>query len=841
MRNIWIMLFAALFSGTAAGTDGAAANAVDYSALSDTALSMGDLRNGAIFLDRAREGAGEEEWRKYTLKLVGILLQRGESARARTLLEEFARRYPDADRQERTIYSAELLASEGKVVAAQDELNAMLTSGSLDKELLGKALNAMGAILMRAGRYVDAADAYDRLEQIAFSPRMQFAALTRRIYALQLAGRLTTSAALLKRAGERFDSPEQAAILSRLDLCQLVAKGELTEFKKKLDAFMAAYPGARSDFLLYHALRKAGDMLLAGPVKGDHGLNAAEFYRLALDYVDTGGERRDVLRSLSNALLQEKKNAEAAEALMQYISFFAEAPDKTEVLMQAGRLFAAAGENVKALACFDRVTADGALPAALRIDAAREAAAVAEAAGLSARAESNLRYMIDHAATADLRQEGFLLLGEHSFRQKEFGRAAEAFQNAAQENGKLRDSARFWLMQSLIKLNDLTAAGKLAGELEQSADLSIRAAAAYFNAVLLDRTGKAELAKAAYLKFAATWPDSEYAGSARFEAARIAEQLKQYSQAAELYGEYAKRFPAGELAANALYRAMQCAFLAGDDEAMRRFSDRLTADYAESPFTVAALFRQVDYLRGENRYPAALAVLERISSLAKNAPEILARSAYDQAQIQARLNNPKRALALIGDLLKEYPKSAAAADAALLGGNLRANAGEYAIAAELYTRALALRGDDRQFADICKERIADCEFSAYSLNHEHQRLTQAVKLYSELAKHADPAFSTPALFKLGRSLELSGEPRAAVTTYNELLYRAVHNRKAGQSIDPVWTGKAAYAAATLLLKKGTPDGAREALRILEIAKSLNLNTGEDFDQMILDIRRKYRL
>lgn len=47
--------------------------------------------------------------------------------------------------------------------------------------------------------------------------------------------------------------------------------------------------------------------------------------------------------------------------------------------------------------------------------------------------------------------------------------------------------------------------------------------------------------------------------------------------------------------------------------------------------------------------------------------------------------------------------------------------------------------------------------------------------------------------------------------------------------DPVWTGKAGYAAALAYLKPGTPAGARNALRVTWILEELQLPTGGGFD------------
>ncbi len=834
------MLCTALLAGTAiAGAEDS--GLVDYAELSRTALSAGDLRNGSLFLEKARKRAVPEKWREYTLALADIALRSNDTAGTRRLLDEFAAGYPEDDRIERAVLAARLAAAEGQVQEACGELEALLTGGKLNNTQLGKSMNALGEIRMNAGEYLEAAEIFGQAAAIANTPEQQFTALCRRIYALQLGGRTGESAALLAEETGNFKTAERAGVRRRLWLNQLAVLGDMEAFDRQAEIITGADPDRRSDFLLSHALCTAGDK-----VADTDSARAEKYYRRALDFAG-GGSRQNILHKLSNTLLKAGKNAEAAEVLREYAGLLDRdsgrdsLEKKRMMLMQSGRLFASAGKYDEALEVFGRITSDDTWPDSARIDAAREAAAAAGTAGKPETAEKNLLYMTGVASSPDIRQEAFLLLGEHYFRQKEFGRACEAFENAAAEPGKASGKANVRLLQVCIQLKDFDKAGKLAAVLRESPDKNVQAAAWYLSAVISENTGDMQGALRQYMDFAGKYSDSEYAAVAGFNAAEVAEKLRDYKYAMELYGSFASKYHAGENAANALFRAMQCAFLAGDDDAMRKFADRLNSDYESSPFAVAALFRQVDYLCGLNRLPAALAVLERINSIAGGAPDVLSRVLCDQARIHARMSNGKKAMALIQRLLRDYPGSPAAADGALLGGNLSADKGDYARALDFYAKALDLRRDDRYFAGVCSERIADCHLSAFALDRDTSHLAEASKIYSELATVRELDTASPALFKLGRVREKQGELRQAVNVYSELLYRTLSAGKSGGRPESVWPEKAAYAAVSLLLRKGTAGGAAEAVRILELAKRAGAGNSGSLDDMIKDIRRKYRL
>ncbi len=807
----------------------------DYPALSRHALAAGDFRGAADLLDRAMETAGPEQWRPMALEAADLRLRAGEPDRAERLLAEFELRYPDHNLTERKILRADILLAREQFAPAARLYNELTTSAGLSKEQMDRAMTRLITARIGEEKFEEAAEVGERLEKIAATPETEFAARIRRIYALQSAGKLTESAALLADAAP-FQSAAQQDVKAKLELHQLLLARKISEFKKQYTAFITGRSFEKADFLTHRLSRAAGELFAAGEQPDE----AIASYQIAFRTAPREDDRRGALLELANVQMGAGRQTEAAKTLLKYLEFYPDDPDYAKLELQAGRLFAAAGKHQEAIHCFEKLTANDQLPLTTRLESARAAALTAEQGKMDREAMRFLRYLIDHAADSAQRQDGYYLLGEHYYRRHEYGRAAEAFATAAEETAVLQEKAIFWQLQSLLKAGNYAAAMPVGERLRKAEDPELRAAAEYFLAVLLDRTGKIAEAADAYLKFAAAHPESEFAPQAVFDAALIAEKQNNHRVAAERYADFAARFPDHTLAANALFKAMQAAFVSHDDTLMRRTADTLVKNYPTSEYTISALFLQVDFLAGENRFQAALTVLERIADLAKELPDRLAQCYYDQARINARLDHTEKALQLLTQLLEKHISTPVAADAALLAANLYSDQGDYQRAATLYERAEKLRPGGR-FADICEERIADCEFSRAGGAHDRKLFKSAAERYRKLVEKNDPGSIYACLYKLGRSREFAGNARGALAAYGELLYRAVEARKQNHYFDTVWVGKGVYAAAMLHLKKASPAAAREALRILEIARQLDLRTGEDFDKIAADIRARYKI
>ncbi len=821
---------------SAAGDSAAGSPQPDFEKLSRHAAEAADFRGAADLLERAMSSAPPERWRDMALRAAGLRLRAGEADLAEQLLAKFDLRYPDHNTAERQILRADVMLAREQFAPASRLYSELTASAGLSKEQMDEVMTRLIVSRLGERKFAEAAESGERLEKMTASQDTEFTARTYRIYALQSAGKLAESEKLLADTG-MFRTPARQEVRDKLNLMQLLFSRKISEFKAQYSAFVAGKPFESPDFLSYRLSRSAGELFAAGGQ-----IDAAVgSYRIAFRTAPREIDRKGALLDLANTQMAAGRGSAAAETILKYLQFYPGDANHAKLELQAGRLFAVAGRYREAVSCFGKITADDKLPPGTRLTAAREAALTAEQGGLESEAVGFLTYLIKNAGNASQRQDGHYLLGEHYYRRGDFKRAAESFATAAGESAPLQGKAVFWQLQSLLKTGDYASASPVVERLRKTGDPELTADAEYFHAFLLDKTGKAADAAEAYVKFSADHPESEYAPQAAFDAALLAEKLHQPKIAAGRYAGFAGRFPRHRLAANALFKAMQAAFVARDDAMMRQTSSQLTGDYPSSEYTVSALFLQADFLSGENRLQDALGVLGKIADLVKDShPDQLAQCYFDQARIYARQSHTGKAIDILKMILEKYVSSATAADAALLSANLHSDRGDYQYAMELYDRAAKLRPGGR-FADVCSERIADCEFSRAAETHDLKLFRSAAERYRQLALKNDQETVYSCLYKLGRSREFSGDAHEALAAYGELLYRAVEARKNNRYFDAVWVGKAVYAAALLHLQKASPASAREALRILRTAGQLDLRTGDDFDKMAESIRSRYKI
>lgn len=818
--------------------NGAAAD--ELAVLAAHAEELGDFGGAAALLERARPQAAPEKWRELTLRLAALKIRMNQLVEADKLLSEMELLDPEADAVPRRIVQARLLAASGNFAAADELCRTLQLDGKLTRDQLFQVMNVAADAKLGARKYGEAVELFERMEKMAIGPDEEFDARCRLIYALQLAGRLADSAALMSDAAKRFKTPVMQKNLAKLDLMQMAVEKRSEDFLKKYPSVSAGLPADRPDYLMMQAARRAAANLTVNGKDAEYA-QAEKLLRAAFDFADAAEDRKGILTELINAGIAAGKPLDAAAAIAKYLTFYPQDPGRVRLLMEAGKLLAAGRQPGEALKSFDRITAEFKLPVDVRLAAAREGAATARAAGMTAAEAGYLSYMVKNSVTAEQRQESYFLSGEAEFRKGQFAMAAETFAAAAAEAGPWQEKAYFWQLQSLIKAENFEAALKTAQSLQNAASPEIRIAAEYFLAMLLEKTGEPEKAMAAYLKLAGQHPGSAYAATAVFDAGQLAMRKLDYVRAAGLFTDFAEKYAKNELAPNALFKAVQAAFLIPDDKIMEQCVNRLTAEYPASNYTTAALFLQADMMCGAARFAPALAVLDKIVELVGDrSQETVARCRFDQAEIHFQLGNPDRAEELLNEILDKYVGTQVAADAARLAADNFSNSGEFRKAIDAYKRAAELRPGGR-FADICFERAADSEMSAYAEQRDPKLLESAAAAYAKLAAANLPATIYSCTYKLGRCQELADHPKAALAAYSEVLHRAVAARRDGQEFDPVWVGKAAYAAVMIHLRNNRPDAGREALRIIEIFQSLQLDTGENFDRIVETIRARYKI
>lgn len=800
--------------------------------LGEEALSAGDYKSAAKFFDNARLIAGDdaERWGVNTLSMAEAKLRDGDVEEAKQLLAEYRSRFParSAGMLPGLILMAEKRYGEAETFFAS------LASGASDPGVACAAELGIGEARLRQKNYKGALEKFEQIEnENADLPQWVRRAHEARIFTLLESGNLTAAAVLLSSGKFRADDAEHWLCLDLLYLLR----------SRKFDQFYTGWGELRKKGwknpapVLY--LLAADGARLALEMKQPEA--AARLWADAFDLADTDPERQNALRELIN-LQSGSDPVQAAETVRRYLKFFPDAPDRTGLLMRGARLLARAGKPGDAVELYSRITGDNRIPAASRLVAAREAAVAASNAGMFSVAEKMFRYLVDQAEAPAQKLEGELLLGEHYFRRGDFVRAAELMKTVADANGPNADTARYWLLQSLIPLGRYAEAAPIAEKLRDAREAKYRVAAEYFRAFLLEKRGQAAAARSEYERFLILHPDSDFVSAAMLSAAELALALRDFLAAADGFFRYAERKPAPADAPRALYLAMQSGCFGGDREVVDKALKLLDSRFPDSAAGIESRLQLADYLETEGDGAAAetqLAELEKRGA-AKN-PEVAAEILYRRAKISASSRKTAEAMAQLETLLEKFPAGPFAADAAMMAGNLEADAGHYAAALAFYTKARELRPEGL-FGRVAAGRIADMRYSIYAETLDPADLKAAAELYEMLSQESsNPRLQLQSLYKLGKCRELSDELEKALEVYNRVLYLALDQKRNGLVPDPVWTGKAGYAAALAYLKPGTPAGARNALRVTWILEELQLPTGEDFDRVRQEIQRKYNL
>ena len=800
--------------------------------LGEEAYAKGDYKNAAQYFDNARLLAANdvEKWGANTLSMADAKLRDGEVEEAKRLLAEYRSRLP--------AHGAGLLP--GRILMAEkryaeaEEFFSSLASGATDPATACEAALGVGEARLGQKNYPGAIEKFQQVEnENADLPQWAQRAYEARIYALIESGDAKAAMELLAEGKFRG---EDMAHRRCLELLAALRSGAFDRFQADWAALRREEGNLSTPIL--HELAEEGARLAVERKQ----IDAAEsLWADAFELADTDAGRQNALRELIN-LQAGHDSGRAAETLRRYLAFYPEAPDRTELLLRGARLLAKAGEAKQAVELYSRITGDNRIPAEERLTAAREAAVAASDAKLYDLAEPMFRYLVEQSETPAQKEVGELLLGEHYFRRGDFAQAAKLMKSVADVNGAHAETARFRLLQSLIPLEAYSEAAAVVEKLRDAKNPEYRIAADYFRALLLEKRGQSGAARSEYERFLILHPDSEYVPAAMLAAAELALELQEYPAAADGFFRYAGLKPVPSDAARALYLAMLAGCFGKRPDDVNRALELLDENYPGASGSVEARLQLADYLLAGGDPDGAelrLAEVERLG--AAKMPEVAAELLYRRAQIALARQDPERAKAQLGELLSTYASSSFAAEAAFLAGNLEADAGRYQSALEFYRKARELRPDGL-FGKIASGRIADARYSIYAETLDPADLQAAAELYGELAADsADPRLRLQSLYKLGKCRELLNKPVEALEVYNRVLYQALDQKRNGVMPDSVWTGKAGYAAALAYLKRGTPAGAREALRVIGILEELNLSTGEDFDRIRQEIQRKYNL
>jgi len=788
------------------------------------AFAAGDYRLADKLYTQVRAAAAQagddEAWMEDTIALARVKARFGDPAGARRLLTEFTKRFPA---HSTGALPGELLVAEGRIPEAEKFFRELRDSAAPGDRLRGDAELALAYLQLRFGSTVRALEELTRLEADA---RLRRDARPWRIYAMIRAERAAEALKLIAASASEFVPPLPPTRLKVLELLAKARSGAASEFAaewKKLRAVLLPRP----DDLVFELLDTAAKQA----VRAERPEQAAAYWSDAYDFASSDEARRDALRKLFSCHAGRRDGRQAAAVARRYARSFPDAPDRAQLLTGAGRLLAETNRYKEALALFKQVVDDGELLADERRDAAHDAAAAAARIGDHETAKRYFNYFISSADTAAKQQRAQILYADYLLQRRKLAEAERVLrQVAASPLRDIADTAGRLLIRVLSARGDYRSALAEAEKLCRSGNRSSAGFGEYQAAFLTERLGRRAEARERYLKFIGRHKQDDNLRPARFAAAKLALDAGKFATAAQEFRGYAADYPGDPHVGGALFWAVRAGVMGGDATSAEAAFAALKTSPGVGPEYYAAALQLVEYLRETGAADRGLAILDALDR-SKCGEAEAALLGLMRAKLLAAAGRRAEAVAEAETVLRSYPASQVAADAAFLAGDLRFNAGEPSEALPRLLRARELRPSG-VFGEVAAARIAECRVAIYQ---EKQRpedgqdeLRAAAEEFSRLAGGAKvPEIRLLSKFKLGWCREYLGETEAAMDAFMETLLYARELKRGGRSFDPQWCFRSVTEALRLLVGSDAPPDARQlGTRIIECAQSLDLPGGD---------------
>ncbi len=812
---------------------------LNYSELGSEAYRAGNYEQAISFFQKAKAGAEDKsELQGAYEQLIASYLKALRPDDARRELAEYEAKMPAAGIGRRTIYRADLLLLERKYPEAEKILETMMNGGTISGQLYFHLLSSLGYAQRMQDKWKDAAETYRMLEQVGGGTEWEFTAFVSRIFCLIKQGEFKDAAKLLSETA-RYRSEKNYLQVEILNFYLLVEE-------KKFDDARQYYQTLRThltddtDPLLYNTQMTAAKYFTAQKQRE----NAIVFLQDARRSAPSASDRRAAMRSLINAYYEAGDRRAAADVAREYLEFYPDAPDATEVKMKISGLYAGLKEYEEARNILNEVIKDKNVPMAKRLTAAKQAAAICESQRDFVSAIALLDFVCKNGETVDQREEGSCLLGMIYLKSRNFGEALTVFSNSAKIASAWQGPCMLGMIRAQIELKDYNGALETTDRLirEIKTGVSVEKGMYYRGYVLKLLERKSEAAKA-FRKLAEQYPQSDYAADALYEAGVLFYELQEYPQAITALELLRKTDPGYKNLPSALYRLTYANFFDGKIGDAIACVEVLKKDYPQTEVTPAALFWQVDYLRNSGKPGEAAKLLDEMETLYKENRDISARILIDRAVVLEIQGKYKEALAVLDDFYTRFVQDSRMGEALFLGGDIASKSGDYARAALLYARCEQWRPDS-ELARAARGRVADCNFSLYGKNGNAENLKTAFDTYSKLLTDdkLSPDMYNQTLYKLAVCEERMYQEEQALEYFNEVIFRYKLALTRGLKPDPVWAIKAGYAATRMLIRRNTPEDAAAALKIFDLLKELKLETvPEEFSGTILTLKAKYKL
>lgn len=829
-----IVVFAAAFFGFSAAAEEQSRNCQ----LGDSAFQNGSYEQAAHFFRRyVEESQGNNtDLRDALNRYISACIRAEMADEAELSLDTLEKKFPDFERLRKMLYRADILVLRFKYAEAESLLQSALASGAIAGDIYFQLLSSLGNVLLLQEKKSDAIDIFALLEKSGTGTEWEVSGFKRKIYAMVMSGNLNESATLLNIELKVADKKDIAE-LKVLSLLLMIQEKRFSEFKKNYSAITENIP-KKPNVILYTVDLLAAKHFLLNNAAGD----AIVFLKDGFEVAPSAHDRKNILRLLVNTYVDAGMKKAAISTIQKFLDFYPDVQDVVNIKFQCVRLMTEQKMFDDALKLLTGIIKNPQTGSTDRSNATRQALAIFIDSGKNNEAENLLRE-VAASTSGNEKFEIKLLTGKFYFDQKNYPAAAGIFGELAGGDSDLKWEAALWQIKTLERLGQYNAAMDAVNKISGiKLPPALNAGVLFQKAVLLEKLEKLTEAREAYLAFVRQSPGAEQAPGALFNAGNISYQIRDFTRGAEIFRDFTVRYQSNPMVPNAFYKCLYAAYYNEDEDEIVRLTDYLLVRYADSPYTIAALFLQFDFLRNQGHIKAAEEILKKIEANYANQNDVVAQAMYDRAVIAENTAGADAALKILQELSGRYADGKYSADALYLAGNISSRMGNYGDAVAFYRQVESLRPQSA-LAIAASGRIADCNFTIFGKSREQIYLDNAIAGYNKILKETglDPSIRAQTMYKLGKCYEAGDKEDKALAILNELLYGYQLEQDKSKRYNQIWAVKAGYAAAMIHLKRGTPESAAQAVLLYRQLESMNLDTGEDFKKLINNIKTKYKI
>lgn len=504
-------------------------------------------------------------------------------------------------------------------------------------------------------------------------------------------------------------------------------------------------------------------------------------------------------------------------------------------------------------------------------------------------AAENLFSLLVKDNTITVQAQGKFLLAETLLAAQKYQKSAELFEEVAKNSAEFHDKALLNTFIAYINGKDKKNSLRIYKDLmAKVSDENIKITSQFYYCKIALIANDVKKAAEEYYEFSENFPSNNLRDKALFNSGELYYSIQEYKLAVEIYNTFINQYPNNINVAQALYKIIYCNFLLNDLTAVTKIIKRMKKQFPNNKYTVAAIFYMNRFYQETSDYQKAFDNLTFLINSKKIASNTKALASYEIANIYFAQQDFAKSKQQLEQLAAKYPASDVNANAFYLQGDIASLEKDYQSAVKYFNQAIQRRPlSDLAFKSML--RIADCNYMLELKNnkiiakeHALKELTNnskknkdktesttvlksqarakyfylnlAIKNYKQLISGNVPQLNNnedisdlvqevqnQVFYCLGQCYELKEKDDEALIYYQSAINNYLLHYDSGYVTSDKFFIHSAYAAVNILLRKRTPEAILEAIKIYQKLQHAQVNIGDNYNNLIKDLRAKFKL